>query len=118
MEKLIAKLDDYRPDQVAEIQSMQKSLKTALLKKNLKQHPALNALLLTLKKREEGYTLVLANKEDLPEEKRQAYFARRGEVRFILSFFDVDSTIDTIERSLDTELDGQLSDAIPSASEE
>lgn len=114
MEKLIGKLDEYRPDQVPEIQSMQKSLKLASLKKNFKQHPAMQMLLDSLRKREAGYTIILSNKEDLDEGKRQAYFARRAEVRFILSFFDVDQTIDTIERQLDKELDAQLSDDVVS----
>lgn len=112
MEKLVGKLDEYRPDQVPEIQAMQKSLKAAALKKNLKQHPAMQLLIDTLRKREQGYTLVLSNKEDLDEQKRQAYFARRGEVRWILAFFDVDQTIESIERRLDAELDQQLSDAV------
>lgn len=109
MEKLIEKLDDYRPDQVQEIQAMQKSLKQAMLKKNLKEHPSMKLLIKTLGDRERGYTLVLSNKEDLEEMKRHAYFARRSELRFILSFFDVDSTIKNIERDLDAELDNQLS---------
>lgn len=112
MDKLVGKLDEYRPDQVPEIQAMQKSLKMASLKKNFKEHPAMKQLIDTLRKREKGYTLVLSDKEDLDEQKRQAYFARRAEVRWILSFFDVDQTIESIERRLDQELDEQLSDDV------
>ncbi len=115
MQKLTEKLDEYRPDQVAEIQSMQKSLKTAMLKKNFAEHPALQLLLDTLRKREKGYTLVLSDKEDLTLEQRSSYFARRQEVRFVLSFFDVDSSIETIERRVDAELDAQLSDEVQSS---
>lgn len=117
MEKLVGKLDEYRPDQVPEIQAMQKSLKMASLKKNFKEHPAMQLLIDTLRKREKGYTLVLSDKEDLDEQKRQTYFARRAEVRWILSFFDVNQTIESIERRLDAELDEQLSDVVNSSSE-
>ena len=109
MNKLVDKLDDYRPDQQSEVQAMQKSLKTAMLKKNLKDHPSMKLLVDTLRKREASYSLVLSNKEDLSEVKRQAYFARRTEVRWILSFFDVDQTIESIEQRLDSELEQQLS---------
>lgn len=112
MDKLVEKLDEYRPDQVAEIQSMQKSLKTALLKKNIAQHPALQQLVDTLKKREKGYTLILSDKEDLSEVDRKAYWARRAEIRFMISFFDVDATIESIETRLDSELDHQLSEEV------
>lgn len=114
MNKLIEHLDEYRPDQVPEIQAIQKSLKMASLKKNFKEHPAMLLLIDTLRKREKGYTIVLSDKEDLSQEKRSAYFARRAEVRWILAFFDVDQTIESIERRLDTELDLQLSGSVDS----
>lgn len=110
MQKLVDKLDDYRPDQQTAVQAMQKALKTASLKKNLGEHPAFQLLLKTLKDRESQYSLVLSNKEDIEEIKRHAYFARRAEVRWILSFFDVDQTIESIERTLDEELDRLISD--------
>lgn len=110
MQKLVDKLDDYRPDQQAEVAAMQKALKTASLKKNFADHPAMQLLLETLRKREQGYSLVLSNKEDIDEVKRHAYFARRAEVRWILSFFDVGQAIESIERRLDEELSGQLGD--------
>ncbi len=112
MEKLIAKLEDYRPDQAQEIVKMQKTLKAALLKKNFKQHPALLQLLDTLKKRDEAYTLVLSNKEDLTEVKRVAYFERRREVRFMLAFFGVEQLLDSMEKRLDY----YLSDEVESTS--
>lgn len=118
MTKLVEKLDEYRPDMVGEVKAMQKSLKTALLKKNLSQHPALKLMLDTLRKREAGYSLVIDNKEDLPEDKRKMYFARRAEVRFILSFFDVAATLESIDSRLDKELDMQLSDEVPELSTE
>lgn len=114
MQKLVEKLDDYRPDQVEEIKAMQKSLKQASLKKNLANHPAMKLLLDTLRKREQGYNIILTNKEDLPDVKRQAYFARRAEVRFILSFFDTTSSMNGIEQRLDAELEVQLSAEVPS----
>lgn len=108
MAKLVEKLDDYRPDQQAEVIAMQKSLKAASLKKNLAEHPSMKLLIETLRNREAQYTLVLSNKEDLDDKKRGAYFARRAEVRFILSFFDVDSAIASIEERLDQELTHHL----------
>lgn len=114
MSKLVEQLDNYRPDQQSAVQAMQKALKTASLKKNLGDHPAFKLLLKTLRDRERQYSLILSNKEDLEEIKRHAYFARRGEVRWILSFFDVDQTIESIEKTLDEELDGQLGDSAPS----
>jgi|CXWL01.1.fsa_nt_gi hypothetical protein len=114
MSKLVEQLDNYRPDQQSAVQAMQKALKTASLKKNLGDHPAFKLLLKTLRDRERQYSLILSNKEDLEEIKRHAYFARRGEVRWILSFFDVDQTIESIEKTLDEELDGQLGDNAPS----
>lgn len=118
MKQLVDKLDDYRPDQQEEVIAMQKSLKTASLKKNLADHPSMKLMLDTLRKRENGYTLVLSNKEDLEEMKRHAYFARRAEVRWILSFFDVDQTIESIEKRIQSELDGQLSDSVDNAPSE
>lgn len=114
IDKLVEKLDDYRPDQQAEVISMQKTLKAATLKKNFKDHPAMKMLIDLLRKRELGYTLVLANKEDLTEIKRQGYFDRRAEVRWILSFFDVDQTIENIEKRIDAELEYQLSERVES----
>lgn len=113
MSKLVDKLDDYRPDTQAVVVAMQKALKTASLKKNLGNHPAFKLLLKTLRDRERQYSLVLSNKEDLDEIKRHAYFARRGEVRWILSFFDVEQTIESIEKTLDEELDEQFVDNAP-----
>ncbi len=110
MEKLVERLSDGRSDQLEEVASMKKTLKTAMLKKNLKEHPALCQLLDVLRKREEAYTLILSNKEDLIEIKRQGMFERRREVRFILSFFDsADKTIESIDKQLDYQLSDELS---------
>ena len=115
MQKLIEKIDDYRPDASSEIIAMQKTLKAAMLKKNFKDHPALVQLLSTLTKREQAYSLILQNKRDLTDVQRQGYFDRREEVRFILGFFNVESTIQSIESQLDYQLSGdvQLSTGIP-----
>lgn len=109
IKKLEDKMADGREDSLAEIVAMKKTLKNAMLKKNLKQHPALLQLLGVLRKREASYTTILANKEDMDEVTRQAYFQRRKEVRFMLSFFDsADKTI----KGLNAELDYQLSDEV------
>ena len=114
MNKLVERMSDGREDQIAEVISMKKTLKGALLKKNLKEHPALVQLLSTLKKREEQYTMILANKEDLNETERQAIFARRKEVRFILSFFDsADKTIESMEKQLDYQLSDEVQELSP-----
>ena len=114
MNKLVERMSDGREDQIAEVISMKKTLKGALLKKNLKEHPALVQLLSTLKKREEQYTMILANKEDLNETERQAIFARRKEVRFILSFFDsADKTIERMEKQLDYQLSDEVQELSP-----
>ena len=76
-----------------------------------KDHDAMKQLLSLLKKREEGYTLILANKEDLDQAKRQGFFERRKEVRFILSFFEVDKTLETIEAQLDYQLSEDVGDS-------
>lgn len=114
LNKLVEKLDDYRPDQQAEVIALQKTLKLATLKKNFKEHPAMKMLMDLLRKREVGYTLVLANKEDLSDIKRQGYFDRRAELRWILSFFDVDQMIENIEKRIDAELEYQLSNEVNS----
>lgn len=108
--RLVESFKDGRPDAHAEIISIQKTLKVAMLKKNLKEHPALVQLLNVLKKREEGMTLVLANKEDLPHEERMALFQRRREIRFVISFFNVEPTIDSIEKTLDYQLSDEVND--------
>ena len=108
MGKLVERLDEYRPDQVEAIRAMQKTIKDASLKQNFKEHPAMKALLETLSMREKGYTLVLANKEDLDAVKRAAFFARRQEVRFFLAFFDVDASLESLEQALERELEEQL----------
>lgn len=110
MTKLVEKVNDYRPDASQEIVAMQKSLKNAMLKKNLKEHPALAQLLATLKKREEAYSLVLQNKRDLSDVERRGYFDRREEVRFIISFFEVDKTLETLEKQLDYQLSEDVQD--------
>lgn len=108
MTKLVEKVNDYRPDASVEIVAMQKSLKAAMLKKNLKEHPALAQLLATLKKREEAYSLVLQNKRDISDVERRGYFDRREEVRFIISFFEVDKTLETLEKQLDYQLSEEV----------
>jgi hypothetical protein len=108
MEKLMEKVNDYRPDAAEEVMSMQKTLKAAMLKKNFKDHPALVQLLATLKKREEAYSIILQNKRDLTEAQREGYFQRRDEVRFILGFFDVEKTIESIESQLDYQLSSDV----------
>ena len=100
MGKLVERLDQYRPDAVPEILSMQKSLKTAQLKKNFVEHPAVKMFVDAMRNRDQQYTAVLSNKEDLDDAKRSAFFARRAEVRFVLAFFDVDATIQSIEQRL------------------
>ena len=110
MDKLVERMSDGREDQLLEVEGMKKVLKNAMLKKNLKEHPALVQLLNILRKREQGFTLVLANKEDLADTKREGFFQRRKEVRFILSFFDsADRTIDGIDKQLDFQLSDDLS---------
>lgn len=110
MNRLLERMDDGRPDQLEEVKAMQKTLKSAMLKKNLKEHPALQQLLSTLKKREESYTTLLANKEDLPQEKRDALYNRRKEIRFILSFFNVESVLASLESTLDYQLSDEVKD--------
>lgn len=109
MKKLEDKMSDGREDQLEEVISMKKSLKMALLKKNFADHPAMIQLLSLLRKREQSFSTLLQNKEDLNEEKRMAMFQRRKEVRFMLSFFDVDKTITGIEAQLDYQLSDELS---------
>lgn len=110
MDKLEEVMSDARQDQREEVVKMRKTLKGAMLKKNLKEHPALAQFLSLLRKREQGYTILLANKEDLTDVKRQGYFERRKEVRFILSFFDsADRTIESIDKALDYQLSDELS---------
>lgn len=111
MNELVGRIEGGREDQVAEVLSMKRSLKTAMLKKNLKEHPTLLLLLSLLRKREQGYTLLLSNKEDLEEVKRRAIFEARRECRFMLSFFEVDKTIENIERELDYQLSEKVDDA-------
>lgn len=106
MSKLVERVNDYRADASEEIVAMQKTLKNAMLKKNLKEHPALMQLLSTLRKRENAYSLILQNKRDLSDVERRGYFDRREEVRFIISFFDVDKTLETLENALDYQLSG------------
>lgn len=110
MNRLLERMDDGRPDHLEEVKAMQKTLKSAMLKKNLKEHPALQQLLSTLKKREESYTTLLANKEDLPQEKRDALYNRRKEIRFILSFFNVESVLASLESTLDYQLSDEVKD--------
>ena len=116
MDKLEEVMSDARQDQREEVIQMRKTLKSAMLKKNLKEHPALAQFLSVLRKREQGYTLILANKEDLTDVKRQGYFERRKEARFILSFFDsADRTIDGIDKALDYQLSDEVAKLSPDA---
>lgn len=108
MDKLIDKLKGGRPDHIEEVVSMQKTLKTAMLKKNLKEHPALQRLLAALRKRESSWTTILANKKDLTEGDRREYFAKREEDRFLISFFNVDTTIESIEKNIDYQLSDEI----------
>jgi len=109
IDKLAEKLEGGREDQIVEVKTMRTIFKTAMLKKNLAENPAMSKLLYVLRKREASITSVLSNKEDLTGEQRIGFFNRRKELRFILSFFD--SADKTIE-SLDKQLDYQLSDDI------
>jgi hypothetical protein len=109
--KLVDRLQDGRPDHLAEVQSMQKALKAAMLKKNLKEHPALKQFFDTLRKREQSYTTVIANKRDMSELDRREFFAKRDEIRLILSFFNVDSTIGNIEKTLDYQLSDEVEES-------
>ena len=109
--KLQERMKGGREDQLAEVINMKKVLKTALLKKNLKEHPALGQLLALLRKREQAYSLILQNKKELTESERAGYFDRREELRFILSFFDsADKTISKIEEQLDYQLSDEVED--------
>ena len=109
MEKLVDKMRTGREDQLEEVIAMQKTLKNALLKKNLKQHPALLQLLGVLRKREQAYSLILTNKENLSQEERSGMFERRREVRFILSFFEsADKTIEGIRSQLEYQLGDEV----------
>lgn len=101
---LITRLDGGRQDHLEEVLSMRKALKQAMLKKNFKEHPALKLMIDTLRKRNEAYSLVLSDKRELTEINRREYFARRDEVRWLLSFFEVDRTIETIEKRIDYQL--------------
>jgi hypothetical protein len=106
LDKLAEKMEGARADQLEEVVRMRKTLKAAMLKKSLKEHPALTELLSLLRKRETSYSLLLSNKP--MDDRRTEWFARRAEVRFIISFFEVDKTIEHI----DAELDYQLSDEV------
>lgn len=112
LDRLAEKLQGGREDHLAEVESMRKVLKDALIKKNLKDNPALKQLLQTLRKREEGYSLLLSNKPT--DERRVEWFARREECRFLLKFFEVDKTIEGIEKRLDY----QLSDTVEESPED
>lgn len=113
MNKLVEKMSDGRPDQLAEVVSMQKSLKMAMLKKNFKDHPAMALFISTLQKRERAYGILLQNKRDLTELQRQAFFEKRDELRLILSFFNVESLIETVEKELNYQLSDEVSPLSP-----
>ena len=106
--KLAEKLEGGREDHLKEVVSMQKTLKKALLKKNLKEHPALHQLLQTLTKREQGYRLILANKREMTSEDRNIMFARADEIKFVLNFFNIDPVLEGVEKYVEY----QLSDAV------
>ena len=108
MTKLVEKMKGGREDQMQEVITMRDSLKKALLKKNLREHPALLQLLSMLKKREGSYSLLLANKPFEAVEKRAEWFACRAECRFFISFFEVDKTIESIDKSLDYYLSDEV----------
>ena len=111
LDKLQERIKGGREDQITEVVSMRKTLKAALLKKNLKEHAAVAQLLALLHKREQAYSLILQNKRELTEVQRAGYFDRREELRFILSFFDsADKTISKIENSLDYQLSDEVED--------
>ncbi len=113
MMKLSDKMQGGREDHIQEVQKMQKVLKNAMLKKNLKEHPALSQLLSLLRKREEGYAILLGNKEDLTEDQRKGYFERRKEIRFILSFFEnADRTIENMEKRIDYQLSDEIEEDV------
>ena len=109
LDKLADKLEGGREDHIEEVSAMRKTFKEAMLKKNLAENPAMEKLLALMKKRENSFTVLLSNKEDLTSDQRNAFFNRRKEVRFILSFFEsADKTLESME----TQLDYQLSDEI------
>ena len=114
LDKLAEKMDGGRTDHLAEVEVMRKTFKDATLKKNLAKNPAMEKLLGLLKKRESSFTSILANKEDITEAQRSAFFNRRKEVRFILSFFEsADKTIESLEATLDYQLaDDVLEEAL------
>ena len=110
MNKLIDEMSDARQDQREEVVGMRKTLKAALLKKNLKEHPAIAQLLALLSKREGAYTQILSDKEDITELQRQGFIQRRKEVRFILSFFgSAERAIEGIDKKLDYFLSDEIS---------
>ena len=94
LDQLAEKLTGGREDHLEEVRAMQKSFKAASLKKDLKNHDGMKLFLSTLRKREQSYTTVLANKKDLDEITRREFFAKREEIRFILSFFNVESVLE------------------------
>lgn len=113
IDKLAEKLEGGREDHLAEVASMRKTFKNASLKKALAQNPAMEKLIEMLRKRENSFTQVLANKEDLAEAQRMAFFQRRKEVRFILSFFEsADKTLESLDKALDYQLSDEIAEGV------
>lgn len=101
-------MDGARDDQMGEINAMRVTMKNALLRKNLKEHPAFQKLVAYLRKRDQSYTTLLINKP--MDEKRVEWFSRREEDRFILGFFEVDKTLESLEKQLDYQLSEDVLD--------
>lgn len=117
IELLQQKMAGGRTDHIAELDSMRKTLKKAMLKKNFAEHPAMTMMLEVLRKREASYTMIIDNKRELTEVERRGFFEKRDEVRFLLSFFNVDRTIESIEKELDYQLSGDVRGVDSNASE-
>lgn len=113
IDKLAEKLEGGREDHLAEVALMRRTLKDASLKKALAQNPAMEKLIGMFRKRENSFTQVLANKEDMTEAQRAAFFQRRKEVRFILSFFEsADKTLEALDKALDYQLSDEIEEGV------
>lgn len=105
MELLQAQMEGGREDHVAEVELLQRTMKKAMVKKSFAEHDAMKMLLAFLDKREHAYTLILSEKKELLEMERRAMFEKRAEVRWLISFFDTEKTLKSIESRLDYQLD-------------
>lgn len=113
LDRLAEKLEGGREDSLQEVQTMRASLKEASMRKNLAKNPAMQKLIGFLRKRDASITMLLENKEELPDIERGKLFSRRKEVRFILSFFDAaDRALASISEQLDYQLSDEIKDGV------